>query len=53
MCDGEPRTQLVTTVNPFGDDDEDYSLCDAPECLEKLSNLTIGTGESEPVEDKQ
>ncbi len=38
----KPRTQLVKTVDPFGTEHEQYSLCDAPECLERLEDLTIG-----------
>lgn len=44
ICENEPRTQTVAIVDPFGKQQEQYSLCDASECREKLQDLTIGGG---------
>ena len=49
ICEGEPRTQTVVIVDPFGEQHEQYSLCDASECREKLQDFTIGI----PVQGEQ
>jgi hypothetical protein len=47
------RTQSVATVDPFGEEHEQYSICDSPDCLQKLEELTIGDGGDAPVEKGQ